>query len=104
MTTQETPDYTSRVPKYRFADTLEEQEAQLQTNPLMQRLLEYRQRYEGDPYRPIYHYVNPENTLNDPNGLCFWQGRFWQGRLRRTRAFGPLLLGVTGYWKTSCIQ
>ena len=29
-----------------------------------------------DPYRPIYHYVNPEGTLNDPNGLCFWQGRW----------------------------
>ena len=76
MTTQEMPDYTSRVPKYRFADTLQEQEAQLKTNPLMQRLIEYRKRYDGDPYRPIYHYVNPENTLNDPNGLCFWQGRW----------------------------
>jgi beta-fructofuranosidase len=29
-----------------------------------------------DPYRPIYHYVNPEGRLNDPNGLCFWQGRW----------------------------
>lgn len=27
-----------------------------------------------DPYRPFYHYVNPEYKLNDPNGLCFWQG------------------------------
>ena len=76
MTSQEMPDYTSRVPKYSFADTLEEQEAQLKTNPLMQRLTEYRKRYDDDPYRPIYHYVNPENTLNDPNGLCFWQGRW----------------------------
>ncbi len=68
--------YTSRVPQYRFADTLAEQEAELQTNPLLQRLLAYRKRYESDPHRPIYHYVNPENTLNDPNGLCFWQGRW----------------------------
>jgi beta-fructofuranosidase len=30
----------------------------------------------GDPYRPIYHYVNPEGRLNDPNGLCFWKGRW----------------------------
>jgi sucrose-6-phosphate hydrolase SacC (GH32 family) len=29
-----------------------------------------------DPYRPIYHYVNPEGRLNDPNGLCRWQGRW----------------------------
>ncbi len=76
MATPETPDYVSRVPHYTFAETLEEQEAQLKENPLMKRLLDSRKRYEGDPYRPVYHYVNPENTLNDPNGLCFWQGRW----------------------------
>lgn len=71
-----TPDYTSRVPHYTFADTLEEQEAQLATNPLLERMLAARAALANDPYRPIYHYVNPENTLNDPNGLCFWQGRW----------------------------
>ncbi|MHC4499420.1 MAG: hypothetical protein ACYS21_09950, partial [Planctomycetota bacterium] len=30
------PDYTSKVPKFTFADTLAEQEAQLRTNPLME--------------------------------------------------------------------
>ncbi len=30
----------------------------------------------ADPYRPLYHYVSPESTMNDPNGLCFWQGRW----------------------------
>ena len=69
-------DYTSRVPYYTFAGTLEEQEAQLETNPLMQRLNAYRKTYEGDPHRPIYHYINPEAMLNDPNGLCFWQGKW----------------------------
>ena len=29
-----------------------------------------------DHHRPFYHYVNPEYKLNDPNGLCFWQGRW----------------------------
>ena len=71
-----TPDYTSRVPHYTFADTLEEQEEQLKTNPLMIRLIESRKGYAGDPHRPIYHYVNPEAMLNDPNGLCFWGGRW----------------------------
>ena len=70
------PDYTSKVPKYTFANTLEEQEAQLKTNPLMLRLIESRKKMADDPYRPIYHYVNPEGRLNDPNGLCFWQGRW----------------------------
>jgi beta-fructofuranosidase len=76
------PDYTSRVPKYTFARTLGEQEEQLKTNPLILRFKESRKKMAGDQYRPIYHYVNPENRLNDPNGLCFWQGRwhvFYQG-------------------------
>ena len=76
MSAAEKADYTSLVPQYSYSETLAEQEAELQSNPLLQRLLAYRKRYEGDPHRPIYHYVNPENTLNDPNGLCFWQGRW----------------------------
>ncbi len=82
MTNENQPDYTSRVPKYTFADTLEEQETQLKTNPLIQRFVESRRKMSGDPHRPIYHYVNPEHLLNDPNGLSFWQGRwhlFYQG-------------------------
>ena len=66
----------SRAPQYTFADTLAEQEAQLATNPLMQRMAAARQAKAADPWRPLYHYVNPENTLNDPNGLCYWQGRW----------------------------
>ncbi len=70
------PDYTSKVPFYTFPDTLEEQEAALAKNPLMQRLIESRKTYANDPHRPIYHYVNPEARLNDPNGLCYWQDRW----------------------------
>ena len=66
----------SRVPQYRFADTLAEQERQLATNPLMLRMNAARREKAADPHRPLYHYVNPENTLNDPNGLCYWQGRW----------------------------
>ena len=70
------PDRTSRVPSYTFAQTLAEQEAQLRTNPLLLRLQASRKRLASDPHRPIYHYVNPEGNLNDPNGLCFWRGRW----------------------------
>ena len=76
------PDFKSLVPQYKFADTLAEQEAQFKVNPLLQRMIASRIEKAGDPHRPFYHYVNPENTLNDPNGLCFWQGRwhlFYQG-------------------------
>ena len=69
-------DYTSLVPKYTFADSLEEQERQLSENPLLRRMNEARKKMDSDPHRPIYHYVNPESTLNDPNGLCYWQGRW----------------------------
>ena len=76
------PDYTSKVPKFTFGKTLKEQEAQLKNNPLILRFRESRKKMAGDPYRPIYHFVSPESTLNDPNGLSFWQGRwhmFYQG-------------------------
>ena len=76
------PDYTSRVPKFTFADTLPEQEAQLKENPLLLRFAESRRKLASDPHLPLYHFVSPENRLNDPNGLCFWQGRwhmFYQG-------------------------
>lgn len=82
MTKDTQKDYTSPVPSYTFADSLEEQEKQLKDNPLLQRFKEARDNFSGDPHRPIYHYINPEHTLNDPNGLCFWQGRwhlFYQG-------------------------
>ena len=76
------PDYTSKVPKFIFANTLSEQEDQLKTNPLILRFAASRRRQAVDRYRPIYHFVSPESTLNDPNGLCFWQGNwhlFYQG-------------------------
>ena len=66
----------SPVPKYSFSNTLQEQEEELKNNPLLQRFKESRKRMADDPHRPIYHYVNPEGRLNDPNGLSFWQGRW----------------------------
>lgn len=76
MTEMNQQDSTSLVPRYTFADTLEEQRAELESNPLMHRFAESRKGLSGDPHRPIYHYVNPESRLNDPNGLCFWQGQW----------------------------
>jgi len=76
------PDYISKVPYYTFAGTLAEQEAQLKTNPLIRRFAESRRQNLMDPHHPIFHFVAPENHMNDPNGLCFWQGRwhlFYQG-------------------------
>ena len=70
-------DYSSLVPRReRYAETLEEQEAQLRDDAQLRRFAASRASMAGDRYRPIYHYVNPEGRLNDPNGLCFWQGQW----------------------------
>ena len=76
MAQKEPSDNTSIVPQYTFSTTLEEQEEELKTNPLLLRFKESREKMSNDPHRPIYHYVNPEGRLNDPNGLCFWKGNW----------------------------
>lgn len=68
--------YASKVPKFAFKNTLAEQEEQLKNNPLLIRYKASRARLAEDPHLPVYHFVSPENRLNDPNGLCFWQGRW----------------------------
>ena len=77
-----TQDYTSAVPRFEFSDTLAQQEEELAANPLLERFTISRARNLQDPLHPIYHYVAPENRMNDPNGICFWRGRwhlFYQG-------------------------
>lgn len=70
-------DYTSLVPRRaNYAKTLQQQLKQLHNDPQIQRFVRSRKKMESDPHRPIYHYVNPESRLNDPNGLCFWKGRW----------------------------
>jgi beta-fructofuranosidase len=70
------PPYLSAVPKYTFATTLTEQENQLKDNPLLKRFADSRRRQSSDRYRPLFHFVSPESTLNDPNGLSFWKGNW----------------------------
>lgn len=68
-------DRTSKVPAFSYPTDETAQWAALAENPLLARMLEARRAFD-DRYRPIYHYVNPEARLNDPNGLCFWRGRW----------------------------
>ena len=74
---------TSMVTRESFSDVPEVQNRQLVDSVVLKRMREARDAKAGDRYRPRYHFVNPENTLNDPNGLCFWQGKwhlFYQAR------------------------
>lgn len=73
---QPRPSFLSKVPSYVFPETLPEQWDALKNNPLLKRFHESRKNLATDKFRPRYHYVNPESSLNDPNGLCFWQGRW----------------------------
>lgn len=59
-----------------YSDDGEAQKRQLKNSLILERMRESRAAKAGDRYRPKFHYVNPENTLNDPNGLCFWTGRW----------------------------
>jgi len=69
-------DRKSKVPQRSYPTTLDEQLETLKTDELLLRFNASRERLSSDPHRPIYHYVNPEGNLNDPNGFCFWQGRY----------------------------
>lgn len=33
-------------------------------------------RFDHDRHRPAYHFLPPQNWLNDPNGLLYWQGQY----------------------------
>ncbi len=68
--------FPSPVPRQLFSGTLAEQEKELKSNALMLRFARSRQKLAADAYRPAYHFVSPESQMNDPNGLCFWQGRW----------------------------
>ena len=65
----------SKVPFTWFPTDLQEQREALQSNALLSRMKQVRSEH-SDAHRPLYHYVNPEGRLNDPNGLCFWQGNW----------------------------
>lgn len=68
-----------------YPDTLDEQLCALDSDAALQAFADARRRLSSDPYRPAYHFSPPQNVMNDPNGLCFWQGRwhlFYQYRPR----------------------
>ena len=69
-------DHTSKVPQFSFGNTLEKQEEQLKNNALLSRFKRSRQEQANTKHRPIYHFISPEGRLNDPNGLCYWEGNW----------------------------
>ena len=73
----------SNTPRQIFSSDLTTQQQELQKNVLLKRFAASRNDKENDRYRPFYHFSPPENGLNDPNGLCYWRGKwhlFYQGQ------------------------
>jgi len=68
-------DHASKVPMYKFPDTLEKQREELKDNPLMRRFAKSREELSVDRHRPHYHFASPEGH-GDPNGLCHWNGYY----------------------------
>ena len=74
-TAQQTP-AADRVTMYTFSDGLSDQLQELTGNPLLHRYAQTRERLSSGKYRPLYHFSAPEGRLNDPNGLCYWNGNW----------------------------
>ncbi len=59
-----------------YPETYEEQLKALESDPQMEWFRAAREAGKSDRYRPVYHLIRPEGCINDPNGLCFWEGRW----------------------------
>ena len=93
----------SPVPRREYACDYETQKKQLLDDELLNRFSRNRSEYSDDPHRPFYHFVSPENGLNDPNGLCFWQDKwhlFYQGYPKEGRVhWGHAVSTDLIHWK-----
>lgn len=67
---------TSKIPQRVFSKEQGQQLEELKTDSFMLYLKACRENLKNDPYRPIYHFSSPESILHDPNGLCYWKGKW----------------------------
>lgn len=68
--------YRSKLPHARFPSDPEGQWEALAGHWQMREFAAYRERNRNHPHVPGYHFYAPDGMLNDPNGLCFWRGRY----------------------------
>ncbi len=66
----------SKQPYFVFSNDEKEQTEQLKTNSLMLQFEKYREENKNDLVNPSYHFWSPDGRINDPNGLCFWKGKY----------------------------
>ncbi len=59
-----------------FSEDEQIQREQLKENPLMKQYKQFREECRGDLLHPTYHFFSPDGRINDPNGLCYWNGKY----------------------------
>lgn len=79
-----------------FPQDYEEQKKALLENNMVREFIELRKaRRIKDANMPFYHYTNAFGALNDPNGLCYWNG-YWHLFYQQLAYFSPAKRTV--YW------
>ena len=67
----------NELPERRTYPTKEnEQMSELETDVQVIYFQQLRAQLASDRYRPLYHFSPPGNVMNDPNGLCHWNGNY----------------------------
>ncbi len=69
-------DYLNDENKPVYPETLEEQIEALKNDAQLEYFASCRKAAGENRYKPLYHFSQPNGVLNDPNGPCFWQGRW----------------------------
>lgn len=85
-----------------YSENAEEQERQLQSDEQLHDFRRLRRSLQNDPFRPVYHFVRPSGSINDPNGLCFWNNRwhlFYQAWQPETIHWGHAVSDDMVYWR-----
>ena len=68
--------YVSKIPQEYYPQESEAQYEALKGSAQLKEFAEYRQEMKDHPYMPSYHFWAPTGKINDPNGLCYWNGNY----------------------------